>query len=54
MAYPWNKDDLRYSREDYKNLYDLVNNAFANFKERMSDKPTNKFKTFFKKIGFGK
>ena len=37
MDYPWIKEVLRYEREGFENLYDLVNHAFANFKERLSD-----------------
>jgi hypothetical protein len=29
---------FRYSREDYKNLDDLVNNLFDHFKQELSDK----------------
>ncbi len=37
ISYPWDKEDLRYEREDFEELYDLINHAFANFKERLSD-----------------
>ncbi len=36
MTYPWIKEPLRYEREDFENLYDLINHAFANFKSRLS------------------
>ena len=32
----WNS--FRYSREDYKNLDDLINNLFTHFKEELSNK----------------
>jgi len=32
----WNS--FRYSREDYKNLDDLINNLFRHFKEELSSK----------------
>lgn len=37
LSYPGAKEDIRYEREDFSDLLDLVNHAFKNFKERLGN-----------------